>query len=596
MPSSATAATAARGAAWGLAPPAGAEASALGVALDLPLPLAQLLINRGIGELAQAQRFLEPRLAQLAAPTEMADLQLGVDRLAHALRHDETIGVFGDYDVDGVSAAAVLGDYLRGCGGTVRLRVARRDEGYGLHPTQARELVAAGCRVLLLADCGTADRDAVEAAGAAGAAVIAVDHHRVLEGGWPGFALINPQRSDCGFAYKGLCSAGLAFYLTGALRRTLAAERQGLPDPRDGLELVALGTVADVAPLDGVNRILVARGLERMAESTRPGLRELLRLAAIEGRAVTAEDVAWRLGPRLNAPGRLGDAAVALEVLAERDPARAVAAARACDALNNERKAVQERILGEARAQLEGQGERSFYLLAGEDWHPGVIGIVAGRLTAQRRRPVAVVALEGELGRGSARSVPGLDLVELLRAGAPTLLRYGGHAAAAGFSVERRRLPELAEALEGATAGRLAGLAPPRLTVDALVALATIDERLCGAMSRLAPFGASNPEPLFASAAVEVVSSRPVGSGHLTLSVRQGDGLALPAIAFGFDRPAPSPGARVDVAFVPELDSYRGRGARLRVQALLPAGEGIAASAWPGATGANVVPALREAR
>ncbi|MBK6849187.1 MAG: single-stranded-DNA-specific exonuclease RecJ [Proteobacteria bacterium] len=562
---------------WWLHPPAGEVALALAAALELPLSVAQVLCNRGFGELERARRFLEPRLAQLTPPTEMAGLQLGVDRLAHAVRRGELIGVFGDYDVDGVSAAAVLGDYLRACGATVRLRAARRDEGYGLHPAQARELVDAGARVLLLADCGTADRDAVEAATTAGADVVAIDHHRVLAGDWPGLALINPQRPDCGFAYKGLCSAGLAFYFTGALRRVLADERQQLPDPRAGLDLVALGTVADVAPLDGINRILVACGLARMAETTRPGLRELLRLADLEGRAVGAEDVAWRLGPRLNAPGRLGDAALALEALAERDVGRAVAAARRCDALNGERKALQERLLAEARAQLQAQGERSFHLVASEGWHPGVIGIVAGRLAGERRRPVAVVAIEGELGRGSVRSVPGLDLVEVLGASAGALLRFGGHAAAAGFSVERRQLPALAEALEQATAGRLAALEAPRLSVDAVVGLEIIDERLCAALARLAPFGMSNAEPVFAAAALEVLSARPVGTGHLALTLRQGEGRPQPAIAFGFNRPPPAVGERVDVAFVPELDTYRGRGPRLRVQALVPAGEGIGA-------------------
>ncbi|MBK8480276.1 MAG: single-stranded-DNA-specific exonuclease RecJ [Proteobacteria bacterium] len=568
-------AAATTGPAWRFHPPAGDHALALGAALDLPPAVAQVLINRGFGDLARARGFLQPRLAQLTPPTAMAGLQVGVERLAQALRRGERIGVFGDYDVDGVSAAAVLGDYLRGCGADLRLRVARRDEGYGLHPTQANELVAAGCRVLLLADCGTADVNAVAAATAAGADVVALDHHRVLEGAWPGLALINPQRPDCGFLYKGLCSAGLAFYFTGALRRVLAAEGRAAPDPRAGLDLVALGTVADVAPLDGVNRILVARGLEGLAETSRPGLRELLRLAAIEGRAVTAEDVAWRLGPRLNAPGRLGDAGLALEALAERDPARAVAAARRCDALNGERKALQERLLAEARAQAQEQGERSFYLLASEGWHPGVIGIVAGRLAAERRRPVAVVAIEGELGRGSARSVPGLDLVEVLRCSAAALTRFGGHAAAAGFTVERSKLALLAASLEQATAGRLAGLEPPGLTVDALVELERVDEPLCGALARLAPFGQQNAEPILASAAVAVVSVRSVGSGHLALTLRQGEGVPQQAIAFGFNRAAPAVGSRVDLAFVPELDSYRRRGVRLRVQALLPAGEGV---------------------
>ncbi|PID38652.1 MAG: hypothetical protein CSB49_04505, partial [Proteobacteria bacterium] len=285
---------------WTLKPADDARATALARELSLPIAMMRVLVARGVDELETVKAYLEPRLGQLTNPAAMAALSQALDRLMEAFEAGQHIGVFGDYDVDGVSSAAMVGDYLKRCGANVTLRVARRDEGYGFHVSQAQELIDQGVQLLVLTDTGTHDVEAVGHAQQVGVDVIALDHHRVGELSWPGFALVNPHRPDCAFPYKGLCAAGLAFYVMAALRRRLEARGREAVDPRENLDLVALATLADVAPLDGDNRILVAHGLRGLERTERPGLRELLRLCDLKGRRPTAEDVGWRLGPRFS--------------------------------------------------------------------------------------------------------------------------------------------------------------------------------------------------------------------------------------------------------------------------------------------------------
>jgi single-stranded-DNA-specific exonuclease len=329
-----------------------------------------------------------------------------------------------------------------------------------------------------------------------------------------------------------------------------------------------------VAPLERENRILVARGLQALARTQRPGLRELLRLCELEGKQLTSADVSWRLAPRLNAPGRLGDAAVALQCLVDRDPARATDSAHECDRLNLQRREIQQSVLSEAREQLERQQKRNFLLAAGEGWHPGVVGIVAARLAEDGSRPAAVVALEGHTGRGSARSVAGIDLFAVLRDCAELFERYGGHAAAAGFTVRRDRIAPLAEALDHAVGQRLSDVKREVLAVDGLVALGRVTHALCESLSQLEPFGEGNPEPVLAASRVRVRSTRQLGDSHLALTVER-DGEVRQAVGFGMLALRPEVGAEVDLAFVPQIDDYMGPRLRLRLVDLARAGEGV---------------------
>ena len=562
---------------WQLAAAEESVVTQLADSLQLHPALARVLVLRGVSTLEEGRRYLDPRLAHLTPPTGMAALDQATTRLLEARERDELVGVFGDYDVDGVTSAALVGDYLGGAGFRTEVRVARRDEGYGFGVCQAQEFAERGVRVLVVCDCGTSDLEAVGWLAANGLDVIVLDHHRVPEDQpWPGFALVNPQRSDDVFPFKGLCSGGLAFYAMAALRRKLVAKGYEAPDPRGTLDLVALATVADVAPMTADNRILVARGLETIGASKRPGLIELLRLAELEGKTPSATDVGWRLGPRLNAPGRLGDADVALQCLAQRDPALAVASARRCDALNTERKEIQARILEEAIAQAEAQPGRSFVLVAGDDWHPGVVGIVAGRLVERFARPAAVVAFAGESGRASARSVPGVDLFALLQRCAPLLQRFGGHSAAAGFSVARELLEGLREALEQHCAPLLAEHADPHLAIDAELALADVGFGLCDDIARIGPYGADNPEPVFVTRGLRVDWADVVGRDHLRLGVSAA-GARATGIGFGMAAVRPAIGARVDLAFTPMIDVFREPRVRLRLVALREVAEAVPA-------------------
>ena len=543
----------------------------LAAGAKIPNTVARVLVGRGITSTEDARRFLSPKLSHLVSPESMAGLDAAAGRLLQALREDEPIAIFGDYDVDGISSTALVGDYLRRAGSTPRLRVAHRAEGYGFGVAQAEEMAGLGCPVLLLLDCGTSDHEAVALATQRGVDVLAVDHHQVTRGDWPGHTLVNPQRADCGFPFKDMTTVGLAFHLMAKLRRLLQEAGLQAPDPRAGLDLVALGTIADVAPLKTVNRVLVSAGLSYLGQTSRPGLRELMRLCDLEGKVPRSEDVAWRLSPRLNAPGRLGDASVSLECLFQDDLQAGQEAARRCHTLNEERRELQERIMEEALAQGHEQVEQdgaAFVLVASESWHPGVLGIVAARLAETFGRPAAALCLDGEESRASARSVPGVDLVALLTECAHRLVRYGGHTAAAGFSVN----PGEVDALRQDLSDKARPLLENRevlLDLDGEMDLDVLDMDLCDQISRLEPFGEGNPDPLFMASGVKVDSSRVVGRGHLLLRLRKGR-RSLRAIGFGMGHHHADLPDVLDVAFRAGIDTYREPRVQLKLEDLRP--------------------------
>ena len=529
--------------------------------------VARVAVARGkTGE--AARRYLDPRLTDLTAPEEMAGLEVVVERLGQAVLDGELVGVFGDYDVDGVSSAALVGDYLRQCGGKYHLRVARRDEGYGFGVGQAREMIEAGCGLLVLLDCGTSDLEAVIEARDAGLDVVALDHHKVSRPDWPGLALVNPHHPHCGHPYKGLASVGLAFYLVARLRRFLEDHGQQGPDPRASLDLVALGTIADVAPLDGDNRVLASMGLRQLNDTARPGLRELMRLGEVKG-LPTAYDVGWKLGPRLNAPGRMGDAAISLNCLWQDDGPRAKDYARQCHQINEQRKEIQKRIEDEALEQGAQQVElgRSFLLAAGEGWHPGIVGIVASRLVDTFDLPAVVAALEGETARGSARSVPGVDMVDLLKASDDLLVRYGGHKMAAGLTFHSELLEPLRQRLHEATEPLLQGRDVPVLKVDGLLDLDRIDLKMCTALEKLGPHGMANPAPTFAARGVRVEDVRVIKDQHLKLQLRSGQ-RTQEAMGFGMRAQEPLRGQHLDVLFRVEVNTWREPRVQLKLKDL----------------------------
>jgi single-stranded-DNA-specific exonuclease len=547
---------------------------------------AACLAGRGVREPGEARAYLEPRLGGLRRPDGLAGFAGAVERIVAAVTGGERIGVFGDYDVDGVTTTALLGSFLREvCGAPPFLRVARRDAGYGFGEHDAAAFAAAGCRLVITGDCGTSDRAAIHAARTAGIDVVVVDHHTVPTVGeaHPALALVNPFRSDSTFPFRGLASVGLAFYLAAAVRTRLDEiswfSRGGRPRPevRDLLDLVALGTIADLVPLTGENRILTRHGVARLGLATgaggRPGIAALLAIAGVEpGTTIDEKTVAWKLAPRLNAPGRLGDADPALRLLLASE-SEAGACAAVLEEANQSRRQLQDRVLEEALASLDGRDPGPAIVVSGRGWPAGVVGIVAAKLVDLYRRPAFVIAVDPAtgIGRGSGRSANGVDLYRALSACGPLMDRWGGHAAAAGLTIDESRVVSLREALTAAVSAQGLTADDGGLTCDAEIRLGDVDERLCEELGSLAPFGQENRAPLLLARGVLVQKSRKVGDGtHLKLELEAG-GQTRGAIGFGLADQEPGEGARVDLAFAPSVSTWQGRRrVELELRSLVP--------------------------
>jgi len=546
--------------------------SKLAGALRVRPATARCLVGRGVSEPNDAKGFIDPRLAALRPPAGLAGMPVAVARIADAVVANQRIGVFGDYDVDGVTTAALLTSFLRAAGATVEVAVARRDAGYGFTPAAAADFAARGCHVIVTGDCGTSDLEAIAAAAGHGIDVIVVDHHTVpsAEVAHPSLSLVNPFRADSTFPFRGMASVGLAFYVAAAVRTELRERRyfertgRAEPDVRELLDLVALGTIADLVPLASENRILTSLGLRRLQTRTRPGVAALLAAAGVsEDRELDARVVAWKLAPRINAPGRLGAAEPSLALLlAGADTA--AARAEVLEAANTERRAIQDRVMAEALAQLGDRDPGAAVVIAGEGWPPGVVGIVAAKLVDLYQRPAFVIGIDPATGcgRGSARTSGGVNLYRALCEAAPWLDKFGGHAAAAGFTLQRESFAQLSESLGGACA-RLAAGSGPVITgrdVDAEVRLAEVDERLAAELAGLGPFGQDNPPPVLVTRGVRVTAVRRVGDGsHLKLTLEDDQSTTRTAIGFSLGDREVDVGARVDLAFLPTVSTWQGR-------------------------------------
>lgn len=535
---------------------------------------ARCLVARGVVEPAQAQGFIDPRLAALRPPAGLAGLPLAVERIASAVERGERIGVFGDYDVDGITTSALLTSFLRAAGAQVECAVARRDAGYGFTQQAAADFADRGCSVVVTGDCGTSDLAALHLAATRGVEVIVVDHHTVpsASAAHPAFSLVNPYRADSTFPFRGMASVGLAFYVAASVRTELRERgyfrSRPEPDVRELLDLVALGTIADLVPLAAENRILTALGLRRLRRSdlrrTRPGIAALLDAAGIDpDQEIDARMIAWKIAPRINAPGRLGAAEPALSLLLA-DADTAAERAQVLEAANHQRREIQDRVMDEALAMIGDSDPGPAIVIAGEGWPSGVVGIVAAKLVDRYERPAFVIGIDREtgIGRGSARTCAGVNLYEALATAAPLLERFGGHAAAAGFTIKRESVPALVEALGGAVV-RLAEGSGPITTareVDAEVRLGEVDERLAQELAGLGPFGQDNPAPLLVTRRARVTQVRRVGDGsHLRLTLEDDQHVIRSAIGFRLgDRPVDL-GARVDLAFVPTISTWQGR-------------------------------------
>ena len=512
-----------------------ARAAALKASLSLTFTGANVLALATARDPALAGealgRWLEPKLTNLTAPHAMLDREAAIERIARAVRAQETIAVFGDYDCDGITATAVLTQALRAMGGVVVPFLATRTEGaYGLSAPAVKRILSARPGLVVTCDCGSSDHDRVRDLSARGVDTVVIDHHLVPAEPLPALAFLNPHRPGCGFPYKHLASCGLALTLAAGLRQALGKEL----DLRRFLDLVAIGTVADVAPLTLDNRVLVHSGLKVLARGARPGLRALAELARIDlAGGLTSEDIAYRLAPRLNAPGRLGTPDDALALLLTDDRATAAGLAATVEEIQKRRRAVQDAMLEEALTEI---AERDLVaspgiVLARQGWHPGVVGIVAGKITEATQRPTVVIGMEGETGRGSVRGPAGFPLHDALVRCAADLVGFGGHQAAAGVHVHRSKL----EAFEASFAGACASLADSVRPGHASLTL-RLDPRdaledVLADLERFEPFGEGNPAPRLVVEPALVRSARNL-KGHLKLEVSHG-GTTVSAVYFG---------------------------------------------------------------
>jgi single-stranded-DNA-specific exonuclease len=491
----------------------------------------------------------------------MRGMSDAVARLTAAIHSGETILVHGDYDVDGMSSTAILVRVIRALGGTAVPFIPHRiTDGYDLSDAGVDAAIREGAKVLLTCDCGTSALAAVARACAAGIDVIITDHH--LPGGpLPDcLAILNPRQPDCAYPDKSLVAAGIAFKLAIALLRAMGAD-EALAHRH--LDLVALATVADVAPLRGENRVLARLGLRLLSRHPSVGLRALVRAVGLDGRPITAGRVGFVLAPRLNAVGRIGHAMRGVELLLADDEHTANAIARELEEKNRERQEIDRETLAAAMRRVDALDldESVGLVIAEPGWHPGVIGIVASRVVEEVCRPTVLVALEGDLGKGSGRSIPAFDLHAALSSCRDLFLRFGGHRAAAGVTIERSRVDTFAERFN--EVARQA-LAPddlmPELRIDLDVPLADATMELEALLRHFEPFGLGNPAPVFVARGVRIVGPpRTVGQGHLKLRLEQ-EGALLDAIGFGLGGLAEGlrQNARVDVAFRLELDEWEG--------------------------------------
>ena len=556
-------------------PPDPVVVRALAQSLAVPDTLASLLVLRGFTDAERAKAFLRPSLDTLADPTSLAQLPHAVELIAEAVRAGTTIMVHGDYDVDGQCSTAILTRTLRQAGAHVVPFVpSRLRDGYDFGPAGLEAARGSDVGLIVTCDCGTTAVEAVEAARAEGRRVVVTDHH--LPGVVaPADAVVNPQQPGCASELTQLCGAGVVFKLVQALVPAL-----GLPEklPYHFLDLVALATVADVVPLTGENRTLVRFGLKLLSSSRWPGLRALLEVAGLGAREIRAGHVGFILAPRLNAAGRIGDAMDGVRLLLSDDPDEARSVARQLETINARRQAMDEAVLEEAVEEVTERVDLSTeygLVVARDGWHPGVIGLVASRLVERYARPTVLVALEGDVGKGSGRSINGFDLHAALTECAPHLSRYGGHRMAAGLTVERHRLDGFREAFNWVARERLSerDLVPSQ-RIDIVTTVAALDDELERLFRHLEPCGPGNPGPVLGVAEGRIRSDQVVGGSHLKFTLEDSSG-DIPAIAFNWADRLPTESRRlpVDVALRLERNEWRGTSTlQARVVHLRPAG------------------------
>jgi single-stranded-DNA-specific exonuclease len=542
-------------------PPDEDAVRALAEALSLPDIVCRLLLIRGYVTAEEAKLFLRPKLDRLHDPLEFLSMDKAVARLARAVREKELVFIHGDYDVDGICSTTILTRVIRWLGGQAMPFIPRRiEDGYDLSDAGVNAALEAGAKVVVTCDCGTGAVAPIARLCRSGVDVVVTDHH-LPSGELPDcLAILNPKRPGCGYPDKDLAAVAVTWKLCLALVRALGANENPVWAM---LDLVALATVADVAPLRGENRVFVRWGLKMLAETRNIGMRALLRAAGLDGRELTAGRIGFILAPRLNAAGRLGHAIRGVQLLLTEDEHEANVIARELEELNKRRQEIDHATLEQARERVVAMDldEQYSIVLADDTWHPGVVGIVASRLVEEFGRPTVLIAMSGEQGKGSGRSIPKFDLHGALGQSREHLLRYGGYRAAAGITIARDKVADFAARFNEVARSVLtpADLVP-EIRVDLEVSIEGLDGRIESLFRHFEPFGIGNPTPVLLARNVTIARPpRPVGEHGLKLALDTGTG-SLEALGWGLaDRAAEfQSGTKVDVAFRLERDNYRG--------------------------------------
>ncbi|MBN1848022.1 MAG: single-stranded-DNA-specific exonuclease RecJ [Deltaproteobacteria bacterium] len=550
---------------WKLMPPS-PRSDSLAAELGLPPLIAQLLINRGIMDKHSAESFFSPRLSDLMDPMLLKNMDKAIEVILDAVDNRRPITIFGDYDADGLTATALLKNFFSSMGISVFTYVPNRlTEGYGLNPEAVKTIADKGPGLIITVDCGISNMDEAALAKQLGMDVVVTDHHQIPLDFHPVCPVINPHLRDSLFPYKDLAGVGVAFYLALALRRALRDKDRFRHDPepdlKNYLDLVALGTVADMVPLTGQNRILVRTGISVMRNSCWPGLQAMQKVSGVDVSNISSYDLAFKLGPRLNASGRIHDPVIGLDVLTTDDISVGIEKAEQLDQLNSERQAIESNIIEEIEeAFIPGiqMDQNRVMVFCREGWHQGVLGIVASKLLDRYYRPTIVLAVQDGIAAGSGRSIDGFDLHRAFTRLSHLFDRFGGHYHAAGLAMAVSNMEALKVGLEELAREELDQDALfPFITVDAELHLSDLSIETVKQIQSLSPFGRGNPDPVFCANAVEVMWSGIVGEKHLKLKVKEGSKV-FDAIGFGLAEYHPLDGRVIDIAFTPEVDQWQG--------------------------------------
>jgi single-stranded-DNA-specific exonuclease len=526
----------------------------------LPVNIVKILYNRNLCDPETIRQFLHPELTDLTDPFSLTGMRTGIDRITRALFENEKIIVYGDYDVDGITATSLLYMVLNKLGAQVDFYLPNRlTEGYGLSVDSINQANDNGATLIITVDTGVTAVEEVKYASSLGIDVVITDHHEPGESLPEAVAIINPKLPDCDYESE-LSGVGVAFKFAQALYRSLKQDETEL---EEHLDLVALGTAADIVPLVGENRIFTKFGIKQIARTTKPGLKSLAFVSGLMGKDISTGQVVFILAPRINALGRLGDAGQAIRLLSTRDERVASEIARKLDEENKRRKQIDETTLNEALAQMEEVvdiGSDRAIVLANEGWHQGVIGIVASRLVEKYHLPTVMISVTDGEGKGSARSIPGFHLCEALKECEHLLIRYGGHKYAAGLSINEKNIEKFRELFVDVSNSTLSSDdIIPKLNIDLEIELSDIDDSFMDSIEAFSPFGPHNMRPIFLTRNCEVVGQPyVVGKNHLKMKVRKGD-IVFDVIGFGFGdmaRVISSKGSLIDIVYVIEYNTY----------------------------------------